>query len=71
VASKGIGNVVAGVAGSAVAAVTMYFFDTQLKRPEIFLDWAALVFSGLTTGIVTFFVVWGHFQEDPEPENPE
>lgn len=70
-ASKQIGNAVAGIAGVAVAVITMYFFDTQLKKPQIFLDYAALVFSGLTTGLVTFFVVWGHFQEDPAPEKPE
>lgn len=54
-------------AASIIAAATIYLSYTRLKQPQIFLDWAALIFSGLTTGIVTFFVVWGHFQKDPSP----
>ena len=55
------------LAATVVAAATMYLSVTQLKPPQVPLDWAALVFSGLTTGIITFFVVWGHFQKDPDP----
>ncbi len=58
----------AAVAGLIVAAATMYVSYTSLKVPQIALDWAALIFSGLTTGLITFFIVWGHFQKDPEPE---
>jgi hypothetical protein len=58
----------AAVAGLIVAGATMYVSYTGLKIPQIGLDWAALIFSGLTTGLITFFIVWGHFQKDPEPE---
>jgi len=44
----------------------MYLSCTQLKMPQIPLDWAALVFSGLVAGLLAFFIVWGHFQKDPE-----
>ncbi len=60
-------NLFGGIAGLLVAALTMYISYTKLRQPQIFLDWAALLFSGLTTGIITFFIVWGHFQRDPEP----
>jgi hypothetical protein len=60
-----------GVVRLAVSAATMYLSYTKLKQPQIGLDWAALVFSGLTTGIIAFFIVWGHFQKDPEPRPPE
>jgi hypothetical protein len=56
------------LAGLVVAGATMYVSYTGLKVPQIPLDWVALVFSGLTTGLITFFVVWGHFQKDPQPE---
>ena len=62
-----VGNLMAGTAGLLVALATVYLFYTKLKEPQIPLDWAALVFSGLTTGIITFFLVWGHFQKDPAP----
>jgi hypothetical protein len=53
------------LAGLLVALATAYLSFNFLKRPELALDWAALGFSGLTTGLITFFVVWGHFQSDP------
>ena len=54
-----------------VGLFTVYLSYTKLKEPQIALDWAALVFSGLTTAIITFFVTWGHFQKDPAPEKRE
>lgn len=48
-----------------VCAGTMYLSYAKLKQPQILIDWLALVFCGLTTGIIAFFVVWGHFQKDP------
>jgi hypothetical protein len=51
--------------GLIVASMTMYISYTELKQPQIPLDWAALILSGLTTGIVVFFIVWGHFQKEP------
>jgi hypothetical protein len=57
--------------GLVVALATAYVSFTYLKQPQILLDWAALVFSALTTGLVAFFVVWGHFQKDPEPEKKD
>jgi hypothetical protein len=47
-----------------VCAGTMYLSYAKLKQPQILIDWLALVFCGLTTGIIAFFVVWGHFQKD-------
>jgi hypothetical protein len=56
------------LAGSVMALATAWLSFNYLKRPDLALDWAALVFSGLTTGLITFFIVWGHFQKDPAPE---
>ncbi len=56
------------LAGLVVALATAWLSYTYLKRPELAMDWAALVFSGLTTGLITFFIVWGHFQKDPAPD---
>ena len=53
------------VAGLMMAVATMYLSQRYLKQPQIPMDWAALVLSGLTTGIIVFFVIWGHFQKDP------
>jgi hypothetical protein len=61
------GMIVGVLTGLVVALATAYISFTYLKQPQIPLDWAALVFSALTTGLVAFFVVWGHFQKDPEP----
>lgn len=67
--SKGwTGYAVGIIAGLVVALGTIYISYTKLKVPQIPLDWAALIFSGLTTGIITFFIVWGHFQKDPHPD---
>jgi hypothetical protein len=68
VVQKGV--IFGGLAGTVVGIVTMYVSFTILKRPEILLDWAALVFSGLATGLIMFFIVWGHFQKDPTPPPP-
>jgi hypothetical protein len=65
------GHILGGIAGLAVAAATMYLSHTKLKPPQIDLDWAALILSGLTTGIFAFFIVWGHFQKDPQPGQPQ
>ena len=56
------------VAGLIVAVATMYVSYTGLKVPQIPLDWSALLFSGLISGLITFFIVWGHFQKDPQPD---
>ncbi len=36
-----------------------------LKVPQVTLDWAVLIFSGMVAGVIGFFVTWGHFQKDP------
>jgi hypothetical protein len=54
------------IAGVVVAAATIYLSYNRLKVPQIPLDWAALILSGVTTGIIAFFVVWGHLQRDSE-----
>ena len=59
------------IAGLLTALGTMYLSYHHLKQPQISLDWAALVLSGLTTGIIIFFIVWGHFQKDPQPGSRE
>jgi len=57
-----------GTLGGALAIYVSYY---HLKQPQNSLDWAALIISGLTVGIIAFFIVWGHFQKDPEPEPRE
>lgn len=59
------------LAGVIVALYTTWYSFNRLKRPELPLDWAALIFSGLTTGLIAFFVVWGHFQKDPVPDKKD
>lgn len=66
-----VGTVISLALALGVALVTVYISYTKLKEPQILLDWFALVFSGLTTGAITFFVSWGHFQKDPVPPPPE
>jgi hypothetical protein len=56
------------IAGLLTAAGTMYLSYKHLKQPQIPLDWAALILSGLTTGIILFFIIWGHFQKEPVPQ---
>ena len=53
-------------AGSLAGALAIYVSYAHLKQPQNSLDWAALILSGLTVGIIAFFIVWGHFQGDPE-----
>ena len=65
-------GVIPGLAAGALAgALAIYVSYAHLKQPQNSLDWAALIVSGLTVGIIAFFIIWGHFQSDPEPENPE
>ena len=60
------------LAFALVAALgSVYISYTKLKEPQILLDWLALIFSGLTVGVIAFFLCWGHFQEDPAPTRPE
>ena len=66
---RNTGTIVGTVAAVLVGAATIYLSYTKLKVPQIPLDWAALIFSGLTTAIITFFVVWGHFQKDPHVDD--
>jgi len=64
VQKRTVGNTLATLAAILVGLATMYLSNHYLKQPQIFLDWVTLVFSGLTTGLITFFIVWGHFQSD-------
>ena len=52
-------------AGVLMGAGTMYLSQRFLKQPQNSMDWAALILSGLTAGIIAFFIIWGHFQKDP------
>jgi len=71
---RGIGTIAGSLAGLLMAAATMYLSYYHLKQPQNsldwagFIDWSALIFAGLTTGIITLFEVWGHSQKDPVPE---
>jgi hypothetical protein len=64
---RSIANTFALATAAGVGLLTMYVSYTRLKIPQIPLDWAALLLSGLTTAILAFFIVWGHFQTDPLP----
>ncbi len=50
-----------------VGLITIWASKRYLKDPQIPLDWAVLIFSGVITAIIAFFVTWGHFQKDPTP----
>jgi hypothetical protein len=66
VQKRTVGNTLATLAAVLMALATMYLSNRYLKQPQIPLDWVTLVFSGLTTGLITFFIVWGHFQSDSQ-----
>ena len=61
------GNLFSSLLAVVVALVTVYVSYTKLKEPQNWLDWMALVFTGLTAGVIAFFLSWGHFQKDPVP----
>ncbi len=58
------------MAGILAGSLAIYVSYAHLKQPQNSLDWAALIVSGLTVGIIAFFIIWGHFQSDPVPEAP-
>jgi hypothetical protein len=60
-----VGNILSTVIGVVVGLFTVWASWKYLKPPEGALDWAVLMVSGLTTGVIAFFVTWGHFQEEP------
>jgi hypothetical protein len=62
-----IGNSVASAAGLVVGLGTMWVSKMYLRDPEGWLDWTVLVLTGITAGVLAFFVTWGHFQEEPKP----
>lgn len=62
-----VANLTAGTVALLVGTLTLYVSYTRLKMPELAMDWAAFILSGMTTGIIAFFIVWGHFQKDPQP----
>lgn len=64
---ESLGTIVGLLAAVVVAVGTVFLSYYRLKVPQIPLDWVALIFSGLTMGCLAFFIVWGHFQKDPEP----
>ena len=78
-----IGNILASLIAVVVGGMTIMVSLRYLKEPEAGLwqtltdpshnggavrDWVVLVLSGLTTATIAFFVVWGHFQDDPEAD---
>jgi hypothetical protein len=63
-----IGNVLATLAAAAVGALTLWASVRYLKEPDGTADWIVLLLSGATTGTLTFFLVWGHFQDEPVVE---
>ncbi len=62
-----IGNIFATLIGLAAGYVTIYFSLRYLREPQSTFDWVTLIASGMITGVIGFFVTWGHFQEDPMP----
>lgn len=58
-----VGNTIATAGALLMGTTTMFFSVFYLREPQIPLDWAVMVFSGITTGIVVFFLVWGHFND--------
>jgi hypothetical protein len=63
-----IANTMSTVIALIVGVLTIFVSRRYLKEPDTFTDWAVLILSGLTTGTIAFFMTWGHFQEEPEPE---
>jgi hypothetical protein len=52
------------VLGGAYAIYKSY----GMREPQGAFDWLALVFTGVIVGLIAFFLVWGHFQSDPQTD---
>jgi len=65
---RAISNIFATLAALAVGSAA-YVVSYHMREPQIWLDHAALVFAGLITGLIAFFITWGHFQKEPQPPN--
>ena len=63
-----VANVTSTAMALGVGCATIWVSMSYLKQPEDTIDWVVLILSGVTTGIIAFFMTWGHFQEDPKPE---
>ena len=61
------GTLFSSLLAVVVALGTVYVSYTKLKEPQNWLDWMALVFTGLTAGVIAYFLSWGHFQKEPAP----
>ena len=69
--SSKFGNILASIASIVVGLLTIYVTIKYLSEPQGPMDWAVLLLSGATTGIITFIMVWGHFQSDPKTDPAE
>ena len=65
-----VGNLFATFMAVLTGVAVMYISVKYLREPQIPLDWAVMVFSGIITGIFMFFIIWGHFQS-PKPTDPK
>lgn len=67
--SRRAGNGVAVFLAVVVGALTVFASLKYLKEPQVgwnwgaVLDWSVLALSAVMTGTITFFITWGHFQE--------
>jgi hypothetical protein len=58
-----IAIIVSGVLGLFMGCLGFYITVRWLTAPETLLEWTVQICSGLTVGIVVFFLSWGHFQD--------
>ncbi len=61
-----IGNIISVGLGLFMGSTAFYVAWNWLARPETPLEWIVQICSGLTVGIVVFFMSWGHFQDPPK-----
>jgi len=61
-------NTLATLAALTVGAAA-YAVSYKMREPQIWLDYAALIFAGLITSLIAFFITWGHFQKEPQSPN--
>jgi hypothetical protein len=69
VSGPSFGTALAALSALAAAAGTFYISVWHLSRPDTLLGWLVQGSSGITVGVIVFFVVWGHFH-DPEADSP-
>ena len=56
-------NIVSSAVGVVVGGAAFVAYYKYLSTPESITDWVVDLSAGLTTGIIFFFLAWGHFQK--------